>query len=114
MDAAIILLVIGLFGTVAVGLWKTLVKAGERGWAWIIPFYNVFVFLRVARLPAWYLILMLVPIVNLIPLALMYHGIAKNFGKGTGFAVGIWLLPWIFYPILGFGSATFQPKEPAV
>ena len=34
--------------------------------------------------------------------------IAKSFGKGAGFGIGLALLGIIFWPILGFGSAQYQ------
>ena len=33
--------------------------------------------------------------------------LARAFGKGTGFAVGLILLPSIFYMILGFGDSVY-------
>jgi len=37
--------------------------------------------------------------------------LAKSFGKGGGFTAGLILLPFIFLPILGFGSATYQDQS---
>ena len=64
--------------------------------------------LKVAGKPGWWLILFFIPIVNIITEIVMYVGIANNFGKGGGFAVGMIFLPFIFFPILGFGSARYQ------
>ena len=36
--------------------------------------------------------------------------LAKKFGQGVGFAIGLILLPFIFFPILGFGSAQYNPN----
>lgn len=88
--------------------WKIFTKAGQPGWAILIPFYNLYVMLKVAGKPGWWLILFFIPIVNFIIFILMALGIAQNFGKGAGFAVGIILLGIIFLPILAFGSATYQ------
>lgn len=38
---------------------------------------------------------------------LLNLAIAKNFGQSTGFAVGLIILPFIFYPILAFGDSKF-------
>lgn len=35
--------------------------------------------------------------------------VCERFGKGVGFALGLILLPFIFYPFLGFGSAQYTP-----
>jgi hypothetical protein len=62
----------------------------------------------VAGRPGWWLILMLIPFVNLIIAIILSVDIAKHFGKGVGFAIGLIILPIIFYPVLGFGSAQYQ------
>ena len=51
---------------------------------------------------------MLIPLVNFIILIILFIDLAKSFGKGIGFAIGLILLSIIFFPILGFGSATYQ------
>ena len=66
--------------------------------------------LKVAGKPAWWFLLMLIPVANFVVLIIMDLAIAKNFGKGGGFAAGLILLPPIFFPILGFGSAKYQPQ----
>lgn len=92
------------------GLWKTFDKAGEPGWAAIIPIYNTIVLLKIAGRPLWWIILLLVPFVNLIILIIVSIDIAKRFGKGTGFGIGLAILGFIFYPILGFGDARYNPS----
>jgi hypothetical protein len=89
-------------------MWKIFTKAGQPGWAILIPFYNFYVMCKIAGRPGWWLILALIPLVNLIIFIILYVDIAKNFGKGAGFAVGMILLPFIFFPILGFGSAQYE------
>ena len=92
-------------------IWKVFSKAGQPGWAAIIPIYNIYVMCKVAGRPGWWLILMLIPFVNFIIWIILCVDIAKAFGKGAGFGVGLALLGFIFFPILGFGSAQYQgPK----
>ncbi len=92
--------------------WKIFEKAGKPGWAAIIPIYNTIVLLEIINRPIWWIVLFLIPLVNLIFLLvfLVISGLdlAKYFGKDTGFAVGLILLPVVFYPILGFGDAQYQ------
>jgi Family of unknown function (DUF5684) len=95
------------------GLWKIFVKAGEPGWAAIIPIYNLVVMLKIVGRPTWWLVLFLIPFVNLIMMFVIAFDTAKVFGKGAGFALGMIFLSPIFYPILGFGSAKYQ-GAPAV
>lgn len=42
---------------------------------------------------------------------LVLRGIARSFGKGTGFTVGLFFLPFIFLPILAFGEAKYTPVK---
>ena len=93
---------------VVAGLWKTFAKAGQPGWAVLVPFYNVYVLTQVAGRPWWWMLLLLVPIVSIVIAFILAIDVAKAFGKGVGFGVGLALLPFIFYPILGFGSAEYQ------
>jgi hypothetical protein len=89
-------------------VWKVFSKAGQPGWAAIIPIFNVYVMCKVAGRPGWWLLLFLIPFVNLVIAIIVTIDIAKRFGKGVGFAIGMILVPFIFWPILGFGSAQYQ------
>jgi hypothetical protein len=108
----------GMFGivwlivalVVIIGLWKVFTKAGQPGWAAIIPILNLYILCKVAGRPGWWLILMLIPIVNFIIWIILSLDLAKNFGKGAGFGVGIALLSFIFLPVLGFSDAQYQGK----
>ena len=90
-------------------MWKVFVKAGEPGWAAIIPIYNFIVLLKIARKPIWWIVLLLIPLVNLVIIIIIYIALAQNFGKGTGFALGLAFLPFVFFPILAWGDARYQP-----
>ena len=103
--AFFIVLVIAVF-FIAV-IWKLFTKAGEPGWAAIVPIYNIIVMLKIAGKPVWWIILLIIPIVSIVVSILMVIGIGKNFGKGAGFIIGMIFLPFIFYPILAFGSAEY-------
>ncbi len=89
-------------------LWKVFVKAGEPGWAAIIPIYNFIVLLKIAGKPLWWIILLFIPFVNFIIIIVIYFALAKNFGKGAGFAIGLVFLPIIFFPILAWGDAQYH------
>ncbi len=95
-----------------VAMWKVFTKADQPGWAALIPIYNMYVLLKVAGKPGWWLLLFVVPIANLVVTILTYIGLAKNFGKGGGFACGLIFLPIIFVPILAFGSAQYVAEQP--
>ena len=93
---------------VIAGFWKAFEKAGGPGWAAIIPIYNLYIMTKMGEKPGWWVVLMFIPIVNLIVLILLCLQIARNFGKGDGFGVGMALLSFVFWPILGFGDARWQ------
>jgi hypothetical protein len=93
---------------VIVAMWKVFTKAGRPGWAAIIPIYNMYVWCKIVGRPGWWVILMLIPLVNIIVGIVVCVDMAKSFGKGAGFGIGIALLGIIFLPILGFGSAQYQ------
>ncbi len=103
----IIWLALGI-GAIA-GLWQTFVKAGKPGWGAIIPIYNAILLLEIAGKPVWWIILFIIPFVNVVVAILVAIDVAKNFGKGPGFGLGLAFLGFFFYPILGFGSARYKP-----
>jgi len=104
---------VGIFGVVLaviviVGFWKVFSKAGEPGWSSIIPIYSFIVLLKIIDKPIWWIILMFIPLVNFIIAIICCLELAKKFGKGAGFGIGLVFLSFIFVPILGFGKAEYQ------
>jgi Family of unknown function (DUF5684) len=94
-------------------VWKVFTKAGQPGWAAIIPIYNAIVLLQIAGKPIWWIILCIIPLVNIVIAFLVMIDLAKSFGKSAGFGIGLVFLGFIFYPILGFGSARYLgPPNP--
>ena len=90
---------------VAAGLWKMFDKAGHPGWACLVPFYNVYIMLKIAGRPGWWLLLFFVPLVNIVIQIIVAIDIAKAFGQGTAFGFFLnFLLGGIGYVILGFGN----------
>ena len=88
--------------------WKIYDKAGKPGWACLIPIYSTIVYLEIIGKPWWWLLLFLIPGVNLVFAIWAANLLSKSFGKDEGFTVGLILLGFIFYPILAFGSAKYQ------
>jgi hypothetical protein len=88
----------------AIGMWKTFEKAGKPGWAAIIPVYNYIVVLEIVGKPIWWIFLILFPCTSIIFSIWTLNLLSKSFGQSEGFTVGLVLLPYIFIPILGFGS----------
>ena len=107
MDSVISALYFGGIVLLIGAYWQIYVKAGEPGWASLIPIYNAYVLLRIAGKPGWWLILLFIPVVNIVVAVMACLGLAQAFGKGTGFTIGLILLPFIFIPILGFSDAKY-------
>jgi len=93
---------------VIASMWKLFSKAGQPGWAAIVPLYNYYVLLKVVGRPGWWLILLFIPLVNLIVALIVTYDLAKAFGKGMGYFLGLLFLGFIFYPMLAFGDAKYQ------
>lgn len=110
MMALICNLIIVLVITVPIiaGMWKVFVKAGEPGWAAIVPIYNAMVLAKIGGRDPMYGLLLLVPVVGIVFAIIILLDVAKKFDVGGGFVAGLILLPMIFWPILGFGSAQYR------
>jgi hypothetical protein len=91
-------------------LWKVFEKAGHPGWAAIVPFYNIYILTQIAGRDILWFILCLIPFVNIVASLLISMDVARKFGQSAGFGIGLTFLPFIFYPILGFGSAQYNPN----
>lgn len=91
-----------------ISMWKVFKKAGKPGWASIIPIYNIYTMIQIAKLPTYYLLLFIIPIANIYAIFKIYIELAHKFNKSTGFGVGLIFLSVIFFPMLAFGDATYE------
>lgn len=121
--AGIVVMVIGLalFIFVIAAMWKIYAKAGQPGWAVLIPIYNNYIMTKIIGKPAWWTLLLsigwlayLVPdlgsVINIVSLVFTiwaWNLLVHKFGKGTGYTVGVILLGIVFIPMLGFGDAQY-------
>jgi hypothetical protein len=104
-----VMVVYALFIVVMIAsLWALFSKAGEPGWAAIVPIFNAVVMVKIAGKPIWWVLLLFIPLVNFIVSIILMIELAKAFGKGAGFGIGMVFLPFIFLPMLAFGSAQYQ------
>jgi uncharacterized protein DUF5684 len=92
---------------VFVSLWKIFEKAGKPGWAGIIPIYNAIVLLEIVGRPLWWFILLLVPCVGFVIGIVLCIDLAKAFGQSPAYGIGLAFLPFIFFPMLAFGDASY-------
>lgn len=102
-----ILIILAVVVFIIAAMWKIFEKAGQPGWAAIVPIYNCYVLLKIVGKPGWWLLLFLIPIVNYVFIIWTYNMLSKSFGKEEGFTVGLVLLGIVFFPILGFGDAKY-------
>lgn len=122
-----VVFVLALYAVTAAGLWKMYAKAGRPGWAAVVPIYNWWVWVDVIGRPRWWFWVVLaafllswIPLVGIvlsIAAAVLYLlgclDMARRFGRGAGTGVGLWILPFVFAPLLGFGSAQFEDGSPS-
>lgn len=87
--------------------WKVYTKAGQPGWACIIPIYNIYIMTKIAGKPGIWTLWCCLPFVNLIFIIWLYNMISKSFGHDEGFTAGLVFLGIIFWPILGFGKSRY-------
>jgi hypothetical protein len=103
-----LIIVLAAVVLVVAGWWKIFEKAREEGWKAIIPIYNFLVLLKIVGRDWWWIILALIPFVGIVVWIVVSLDLARSFGRGTGFAIGLIFLPFIFVLILGFGSDTYR------
>ncbi|MCP5106243.1 MAG: signal peptidase I [bacterium] len=107
MGAGIMVFYLAIIIFMLISMWKVFEKAGQPGWAVIIPIYNIIVLLKIAKKELWWIILLFIPFVNIIILILVYIAVAENFGKSQLFGLGLAFFGIIFFPILAFGDAKY-------
>lgn len=94
-----------------VGMWRMFEKAGEPGWTSLIPFVSSYMLFKIGWGSGWLFLLGFIPIVNVVVGIMLSIKLARAFGMGAGFAVGLIFLPSIFYMILGFSDAVYYGPE---
>lgn len=90
-----------------VAYWLIFAKSGKPGWAALIPVYNIYVYLKIVGRPVWWLLLILVPIVNVLVYIIVTYDLAKSFGKGIGYTLLMLLVHPVGQLMLAFGKATY-------
>lgn len=102
---ATILMIVSLVALfMVVCQWMIYTKAGKPGWAAIVPIYNMIVLLEIVGKPWWWLILMLIPIVNIVIIIMVLNLLSKSFGQGVGFTLGLLFVGIVFYPLMAFSK----------
>lgn len=97
-----------LTGCAVAGCWGIFTKAGQPGWASVVPGYNLFVLVQVAGMSWWWVLLFLIPFVNICIWGIVCDELSARFGKSLGHSMGLYWLSFVFFPLLGFGSAEYE------
>lgn len=92
---------------VLLALWNIFEKADQAGWKAFIPVYNLYIMLKIAGKPGWWMFFFLIPGVNLIYFIWTLNMISKSFGKDESFTLGLVCFGFIFFPMLGFGEDSY-------
>ena len=115
MLMGMMMFVVAVYVVIAIANWKLFSKAGEDGWKALIPVYNTIVLFKIAGITPWlilgYFAAVIPGIGALVCLGITiyaYAKLAKAFGQGVGFTIGLILLNPIFTLILAFGKAEYQ------
>ncbi len=104
----------GFFGYVlfVAAVWPFLNKAGQPGWTALIPFVAAFFIVRAAGLSAWWTLLYIVPIANIVLAIVVALRLGRAFGHGAVFSVFLlWLLSLIGYFVISYSSDTYDPAR---
>lgn len=104
ISAGLILFYLAILAVIIAGMWMVFTKAKQAGWKALIPIYNTYILLKIVGRPGWWLLLFLIPFVNIIVAIVVYNDLAKSFGFGVGMTLLLIFLPFIALPYLGFSK----------
>ena len=102
-----IIIPIALCVLMLVSMWKIYEKAGEPGWATVIPVYNAYVLFKITWGNGILFLLMLIPVVNIVISLITTYKLAKVFGGGVVEFLLLLFVPVIIYPLLAFSEAEY-------
>ena len=114
MNAFLTLLWIGVAVLALVAYWRIFDKAGQPGWASLIPIYNLVKLLQITDRSGWWTLGFFVPFLNVFVFIRLVFDLSKAFGRGVGFGFGLLLLSPIFLPVLAFGSSRYAGRAGAL
>ncbi len=109
-----LLFVLAIAAIGIVATWRIFTKAGQAGWKSLIPLYNVYIFLKIVGRPGWWLLLLIIPLVNIVISLVLAIDLGKSFNKPTAYSVVLlWLLSFIGYCLLAFSKDVYVGPDGA-
>lgn len=93
-----------------IGMWLLFKKAHKAGWRSLVPILNIYTLVQIGDTTGLKALLFLIPAVNVIYYVLFCFRLARSFGKGLLFGVGLMVFPPFFMLILGLGSARYRRR----
>lgn len=111
MSIAITLFQLAILILQVAGTWAVFKKAEQPGWKAVIPIYNLYIMTQIGNQAWWWVALLIIPVVNIYAAYRIHVGVAKSFGKGIGFGLGLAFLGILFFPLLGFGDYQYQDSS---
>ncbi len=115
VEILVVFLVVIFLTVMNASWWTIFEKAGQPGWAALVPPYNLVVIHRITGKPLWWLIFFLFPcfiILSPIFWRMLMRELSVRFGKGFIYRVGLVMAPVLFLPLLAYGGATYEPPPP--
>lgn len=103
-----LIIVLGLMILQIVAMWKLFAKAGEPGWAAIVPFYNSWVLFKITWGSGAYMFLLFLPVGNMIVMFATLFKLASSYGKGVGYGFGLIFFSAIMLPVLAFSRSEYK------
>ena len=92
-----ILFFFALQGVHFLGTWKLYKAAGFQAWQAAVPIYNAFILMKIIKRPAWWVILLFIPTINLILFGVIWVETLRSFGKNSTKETALVLLTFGLY-----------------
>lgn len=102
------LIILSVYVLLVIAWWNIFKKAGEDGWKSLIPFYNTYILFKISWGNGWLFLLDFIPVIGFVTNVIMNVKLSRSFGHGTGFAIGLILIPNLFTLILGFDNSVYH------
>jgi hypothetical protein len=99
-----ILFILAIYAFFGFCMGKVFEKAGRPLWTGFVPIYNYLIWIEIVGRPQWWIILYLIPFVNVIIQIVLSIDLAKSFGKDVLYGVAIAFLSPIMLPIMAFSN----------